>query len=236
LEISIEQVMVFAPSSRSRSTIENLQQNVADFLTIAIGNQLPFGLAIAQSELSDEMLRGNRANLDVRRTWTVRLPPEEFAAGAQRLQQLGYVSTAGEDVLMLEVPMAESGRSRMLDPTSETALLHVTTGICHPVAGVGYLGTIALPFDPPRQEIAEWCENLNAREHQEEDFVPRLGAWGVRGVNDQLVYTLFWPTDRGFGSIHLTMANSLIQRTLWLRNNFWVAKSGLSRREGKANG
>jgi hypothetical protein len=55
------------------------------------------------------------------------------------------------------------------------------------LGGVGYLGTIALPFDPPLHQLTQWCDYLNAKEHDQEDFVPRLGAWGVRGIShDQL--------------------------------------------------
>jgi len=117
----------------------------------------------------------------------------------------------------------------MLDPTSETALIHVYTDIPHPMAGVGYLGTVALPFDPPPNEVTWWCEHLNAREHERDDFVPRLGAWGMRGVNDQLVYALFWPTDQGNVNAVSNIANWLVQRTHWLRERFWVPGEGLRR-------
>ncbi|KQX40910.1 MULTISPECIES: hypothetical protein [unclassified Ensifer] len=208
---------------------EPAAQWVAEILLTALSHQFAFGIAAAQAEVSEELLRANRANLEYPRQWTYSVTQREIAACAAQFRERGLVSTAGPHGLVLEVPLAKGGRSRMLDPTSETALIHTSTDIRHPTAGVGYLGTIALPFDPSSNQITWWCEHLNTQEHKQEDFVPRLGAWGVRGMNDQLVYSLFWPTNHGNVNVLSNIANWLIQRTHWLRENYWAAGTGLRR-------
>jgi hypothetical protein len=52
--------------------------------------------------------------------------------------------------------------------------------VAHPIAGVGYTATIALPIDPPSANIPAFCRELNEAERAMQDFVPRLGAWGMR--------------------------------------------------------
>jgi hypothetical protein len=209
---------------------------VAEILLTAFGAQCAFGIGTGQSELSDELLRANRANLEYPRQWTRSVMPEQFEASAERFRSAGLFSTSGQYGFTLEVPLTDGAQSRMIDPTAETALLRVSTDVSHPTAGVGFLGTIALPYDPRPEEIVQWCEYLNAREHEQEDFVPRLGAWGMRGMNNQIVYSLFWPTAQGDATIHQTIMNWLVQRTLWVRDNFWLAGYGLDRLAENNNG
>jgi hypothetical protein len=91
-----------------------------------------------------------------------------------------------------------------------------------------YLATIALPHDPPSEAIPTWCRFLNQKEHKMQDFVPRLGAWGMRGLNNELVYSMFWPTDQA--SIDLgTVMNWMVQRTWWIRNRYWSVGVGLTK-------
>jgi hypothetical protein len=200
---------------------------VARILLTALGAQLACGIGFAQSELSDELLRANRANLEYPRKWVQ--PPEAaaFDAAAERFRQAGLVATRGPHGLVLEVPLAPGAPSRMIDGCAETALLHVSVDVPHPLAGVGYTATIALPFDPPASEIADWSTYLNEREHERQDFVPRLGAWGIRGARNQLVYSMFWPTTHADSTMHSTMMNWMVRRVLWLKSNFWVAGQGL---------
>jgi hypothetical protein len=191
----------------------------------ALDEQLAFGVGTSQSELSNDLLRANRANLEYPRAWSQLPRPEAFGDAAARFNERGFVSTHDSHTLVLEVLLADGVPSRMVDPGAETALLHVTLDAPHPTAGVGYLSTIALPFDPPVSEIPHWCSFLNNREHEQEDFVPRLGAWGIRGTNDEIVYSQFWPTDRD--GMHVTMMNWMIQRALWIKNRFWKSGEGL---------
>ncbi|MDB9704052.1 hypothetical protein OAA86_08170 [Rhodospirillales bacterium] len=147
---------------------------------------------------------------------------------AKHFQRMGLVSTRGSHGLVLEVPLSEvSAPSRMMESSAETAMLHVSIDTPHPLAGVGYLSTIALPIDPPIQEIVEIASKLNELEHEELDFVPRLGAWAIRGLGDQLVYSMFWATPKSDETMHSTMMNWMLQRTFWLRDNFWVSGEGL---------
>jgi hypothetical protein len=122
----------------------------------------------------------------------------------------------------------------MISPTAETALLHVSVDTPHPLAGVGYVATIALPYDPPDSEIPFWCRFLNEQEHKMQDFVPRLGAWGMRALNKELVYSMFWPTDRADGTLDGTIMNWMVLRTFWLKKHYWSSGAGLAK--GRTNG
>ena len=120
---------------------------VAELLLTAFGHQLAFGMAAGQSQISDELLRGNRANLEYPRVWAKPLEQEALNGCVAQLRNAGFVSNLGRDSVVVEVPLAGKGPSRMVDPMAETALIRVSTNVLHPLAGVGYLGTIALPLD-----------------------------------------------------------------------------------------
>lgn len=201
---------------------------VAIILLRAMGEQLALGVGIAHSEFVPDKLAYNRANLEYPRRWTAPPEPSAIEANAKRFIDAGLVATRGSHGLVLEVPLAEGPASRMIDPTAETALLQVSVDTPHPLAGVGYLGTIALPYDPAKAAIPEWCRLLNEEEHTMQDFVPRLGAWGVRGTGNELVYSMFWPTDRADRTLDGTIMNWLVQRTFWLRSRHWKAGVGLT--------
>ena len=115
----------------------------------------------------------------------------------------------------------------MIDPAAETAMLHVSTDISHPLAGVGFLATIALPFDPPIDHLAAVSLLLNNLEHQQHDFVPRNGAWGARSMGTELVYSMFWPTADGNLAFQSMIMNWMVIRATWLRENFWLPGLGL---------
>jgi hypothetical protein len=209
-------------------------QWVAFILLIAFVQQQRLGLGIAQADLSDELGRANRASLNYPRNWTRSVPQDAFKAFADDLWGAGYASSTQSDGLTVNIKLAEDSSSCL--QTSETALLHITTGIRHPLAGAGYLGTIELPFDPPQQHIIEWSEYLNEQEHKQEDFPPRLGAWGLRGLANKLVYVLFIPADEGDANVVWALTNWLIMRTLWIKRAFWQAGSGLHRPGAEGNG
>src|SRR5262249_47250023 len=149
------------------------------------GEQLALGYGILQSEFVESTLAGNRSNLEYPRRWI----PQVLTASAKRFTDRGLISTHGPHGLVLEVPLDDGAPSRLISPTAETALLHVSVDTPHPLAGVGYHATIALPYDPPDSEISFWCRYLNEQEHKMQDFVPRLGAWGIRVLNKDLVYS-----------------------------------------------
>jgi hypothetical protein len=204
-------------------------QWVAAILAMALVQQQPLGIGIVQAELSSELARANRASLNYPRNWANAAGPEAFEAVAADLRTAGYILSLRPDGLVLAVQFDEGEPCAISDGGSETALMRVTTDVRHPLAGVGYLGTIALPSSPPRRHIVEWSAYLNAQEHEQDDFPPRLGAWGMRGSCDQLAYALFLPTDRHDPRLAFNIATWLIWRALWIKQTFWKPGSGLHR-------
>jgi hypothetical protein len=210
---------------------EPASQWVALILLKVMGEQLALSYGIAECEFAPERLPYNRSNLEYPRRWAKEPDSESITATAERFTERGLASTFGRHGLVLEVPLdGGSATTRMVNPKAETALLHVSVDTPHPIAGVGYLATIALPYDPPSESIPAWCRFLNHEEHKMQDFVPRLGAWGVRGLNNELVYSMFWPTDQAsidFG----TVMNWMVQRTFWLRTRYWLVGGGLTKEQ-----
>lgn len=204
---------------------------VAIALLRAMGEQLALGFGIVHSEFVPESLPANRSNLEYPRTWSEPPDPAVFERMATEFTNRGLISTRGRHGLVLEVPLSGDKPSRMLDPRAETALLHVSTDVPHPLAGVGYFASIAIPFDPPPGTTPAWCQYLNEVERTMQDFVPRLGAWGMRSLDGELVYSMFWPTNRAEGALAGTIMNWMVQRTLWLRERFWVPGQGVSMRQ-----
>ena len=203
-------------------------QWISRVLLTALGSQLPFAMGHISSEASDEQFRANRANLEFPKIWKTSPTTESFELAAERFFGQGHISTAGEGGITLEIPLSKnSASSRIFDPEAETALLRVSADVPHPLAGVGYLSTIALPQDPPVTEIVNIANTLNSSEHQQIDFVPRLGAWGIRGVGNELVYSMFWATSEGDSGFPIMAMNWMVQRTFWLRDNFWIPEVGL---------
>jgi hypothetical protein len=200
---------------------------VSILLLRAMGEQLALGYGIVQSEFVEGTLPGNRANLEYPRSWAEAPNPDILRESAERFTQRGLISTHGPHGLILEVILDSGPPSRMISSTAETALLHVSIDTPHPLAGVGYLATIALPYDPPNDAIPDWCRFLNQEEHKMQNFVPRLGAWGMRGLKNELVYSMFWPTDRADGQLDGTIMNWMVQRTFWLRKRYWSTGNGL---------
>jgi hypothetical protein len=61
-----------------------------------------------------------------------------------------------------------------------------------------------------------------------QDFVPRLGAWGIRALNKDLVYSMFWPTDQADSTLDGTIMNWMVQRTFWLKKRYWSPGVGIA--------
>ena len=154
--------------------------------------------------------------------------PADFQETAELLNDRGIVSTIEDGRVTAEVVLSGSATSRMRDPKAETALLGVKTHVPHPLAGVGYLATIALPIDPHRSVLPAWSAILNEQELASTDFVPRLGAWGVRGAGNELVYSQFIPMDLPMRGLQSTIMWWMIKRTIWLRDTFWAPNRGLT--------
>ena len=223
-------------ASYSISRNEPNQEWVAFILLIAFVQQQRLGLGIAQADLSDEMRCANSASLNYPRNWTRSVPEDAFKAFADDLWRAGYASTTQPDGLLVNINLSDDGSSRPGTQRSETALLHITTGIRHPLAGAGYLGTIELPIDPPQEHIVEWSGHLTNRNTYRKTSRQGFGAWGLRGVANKLVYPLFIPADEGDAKVVWALTNWLIMRTLWIKRAFWQAGSGLHRPGAEGNG
>lgn len=205
---------------------------VAIALLRAMGEQLALGIGIAHSEFVSASLAGSRANLEYPRSWGRTAHTLGFEQIAASFRERGLMATHGSHGLVLEVPLAGISASRMLDPKAETALLHLSMDVPHPIAGVGYAATIAFPIDPPSAKIPSICQALNQAEHAMQDFVPRLGAWGMRSLDSELVYSLFWPTDQADEGLVITIMSWMITRTLWIKSQYWEPGSGLTKLGG----
>lgn len=200
---------------------------VAVALLRAMGEQLALGHGIAESIISSETLAVNRANLEYPRKWKSKPTQRSFDVTVTRFRELGLTTNCDARGMVLELPLAGHHPSRMVDHKAETALLHVWGSVTHPIAGVGYAAAIALPIDPAPINIPWWTRYLNETEHSLYGFVPRLGSWGVRGCGNELVYTLFWPTDHSDDGLVGTIMNWMVQRTHWLKSNYWEPGKGL---------
>jgi hypothetical protein len=201
---------------------------IAGVLLRALGEQLALGFGIAQSFAHPELLPLNRANLEYPRDWKTPPLTAIFEATAASFCDRGLASTAGNGVLVAEVPMAKGPPSRLMDSKAETALLKVSTNVRHPLAGCGYAATVVLPYDPAPALLPAICDRLNKLEEGPEDFVPRFGAWGIRSIDTELVYSFFWPTDYADSTLLGTIMNWMVLRTVWLRENHWQPGVGIS--------
>jgi hypothetical protein len=207
---------------------EPASQLAAALIVKAFNGHLPFGFATARAQFIPDALVKHRAHLDAPRMWRSPVEPAGFEEGARKFRDAGLLATPGPTGICLEVPLSGDCPSRSYDPRAETALLMLETNAPHPLAGVGYVATIALPVDPIGEELVEVCRELNAFEMRQGDFVPRYGAWGVRGLDDELVYAMFLPTSEAWGLLHNTILNWNVQRAIVIRDLFWEEGRGIS--------
>jgi hypothetical protein len=200
------------------------------YLLQALGDQLACGFAILLAEVDETSTASSRDNLQYPRKWTSSPDANWFSEGAERLEQWGYphfALGASSAHLSLLLPLvADAVLPEDGDPRAEMAMLRVATDAPHPIAGAGFLCTIALPMSARRPDAADWCAKLNAFEHEQHDFVPRIGAWGLRGLHGDPVYALFLPEQ--FPAHPIALMRWLIVRANWLGERFWVAGKGLN--------
>ncbi len=193
----------------------------------AFGAQLPLGRSTAMSTISPAMLEQQRAHHAMPRQWTTPLGEEAMKAATTFLHQRGLAASNDATSVWAELPLSGDCPSRSIDPQAETAILQVSTGIAHPIAGAGYLSTLTLPPLPSTTDSAEVCRRLNAAEMELADFVPRLGAWGIQGPNELPGYCCFLPCAEATPGLHVTLMWWSAIRAAWLRDRFWVAKQGV---------
>lgn len=208
----------------------------AQHLLKALSDQRAFGIAIGLMDLSLEDCLASRKMFRVPRHWATRLPSEVLEKTVHYLgQQFGLPASAGPASLVFEAPLTADARTRIVDPEAETALVSIRTDVQHPVAGVGYCVTIMLPRQPPPELLTMWCMRLNALEHQQERFWPRLGAWGKRELGTRLVYGMFWPTDEAHAGEVRMLALEMADRVNWIAGNLWLPGVGLHFRQDIAS-
>lgn len=193
----------------------------------AFGGQLPIGLSTAFGVASAAALEQQRAHHAMPRQWQRPLEEESLNAATSMLQRRGLAASNSATAVWAELPLSGDCPSRSIDPNAETALLQVSVGVPHPIAGAGYLATISLPLTQAPVNSAEICARLNALELEETDFVPRLGAWGLHPPNDLPGYSCFIPSAEPLGGMHMTIMWCCVRRAAWLRDRFWAAKAGL---------
>jgi hypothetical protein len=194
----------------------------------AFAGQLPIGRSIALATTSPAVLEQQRAFHDLPREWKKPLDEAAFKAAATMLQGRGLAASNNSTGVWAELALSGTCPSRAIDPQAETALLQVNVGIPHPVAGAGFLATISLPLANPPADAAEVCRRLNALELEQSDFVPRIGAWGLRGPNDMPGYCCFIPCAEPIDGLHMTMMWWAALRAVWIRERLWIAKTGLN--------
>ena len=193
----------------------------------AFGGQLPIGRSTALGTASAAALEQQRAHHGLPRAWQKPIAEEALKATETMLRERGLAAAHGPDAVWAEFVLSGECPSRSIDPNAETALLQVHAGLPHPVAGVGYLATISLPLTKPPGDPAEICRRLNALELLQEDFIPRVGAWGLHGPNDLPGYSCFIPAAEPFGDFHTTMMWWCALRAAWIRDRYWAPASGL---------
>ena len=195
----------------------------------AFGAQLPLGRSTALATTSAAALKQQRAHHAIPGRWPKPLDEDALTAATTALRQRGLAASNDATVMWAEFPLSGDCPSRAIDPQAETALLQVTVGVPHPIAGAGYLATISLPLTQVPANSAEICAGLNALELEEIDFVPRLGAWGLHTSGDLPGYCCFIPSTEPMGELHMTLMGWCVKRAAWLRERFWEAKVGLVR-------
>jgi len=193
----------------------------------AFGAQLPLGRSTAVATVSEAVMKQQRAHHHLPGRWRVPLPAAAFEASVAALRARGIAASSNATAVWAELPLNGSLPSGSRDPRPETAWLRVDTAVPHPIAGAGYLATLRLPWARPPSRAPELCQKLNALEHAQVDFPPRLGAWGLFGREDLPGYSCFLPVAEPVADLHLTLMWWFVWRAAWIRDRYWVAEQGL---------
>jgi hypothetical protein len=193
----------------------------------AFGQQLPLGQSTALATASAAILEQQRAHHGMPRQWHQPLAADALQATVASLHSRGLAASHNDKAVWAEVALSGTCPSRSIDPKAETALLQVTVGTPHPIAGAGYLASVSLPWPKAPADPAATCRRLNELEMGMPDFVPRLGAWGLHGPEDVPRYTCFIPCPEPFADLHSTMIWWQAVRAAWIRDDLWVAGEGI---------
>ena len=206
---------------------ESAAHLAAQSILNAFGGQLPLGRSTAMATLSAAALEQQRAHHAMPVRWQHPLDEAALQAATTMLQGRGIAASNNASGVWAELPLSGDCPSRSIDPQAETALLQVTGGVPHPIAGAGYLATISLPLASAPPDSAELCRRLNAMELAQLEFVPRLGAWGLQAPADLPGYSCFIACAEPWADLHLTLMWWCVARAAWIRDRFWKARAGL---------
>jgi len=193
----------------------------------AFGAQLPLGRSTALATKSPAVLKQQRAHHALPHQWQKPLAEESLKKTTGLLQRSGLAASNNAVAVWAELPLSGNCPSRSIDPQAQTALLQVNTSIPHPIAGAGYFSTLSLPLEQAPPNTVEICRRLNELELEQQDFVPRLGAWGLHGPKDLPGYSCLLPSAEPLGEFHTTIMWWCARRAAWLRDRFWSAQTGL---------
>jgi hypothetical protein len=203
-------------------------RSVANYLLAAFEQQVVLGYAINAMDRDGRNYQFWRSRISCPRLWTTPLPASAFGNLAVALQQYGRVTALGPSGVVMDVSLVEAAAALPAVPDADAARISIRTDVQHPLAGTGYCATLTLPRAPSRELLPQRCTQLNAIEHRQADFAPRLGAWGMRDLCTQIVYGMFWPTDRASTTAVTKVAHWMVRRALWIRRSLWMPGSGLS--------
>lgn len=207
---------------------EPASEFIANLIINVYGRQQSIGSYEAKSKVDHDFLIKSRSFFNGAHKWENQVSDDEYNEVANIFTNRGLLASGGKGGFVLEIPLSGDSPSASVDPKAQTALLKVTTSVPHPIAGMGYLSTIALPITPRKNKINDIANSLNLLEFNQDDFVPRLGSWGVRVLGTDLVYSYFIPTGDRYGDFHEIIMNWNIQRLLWIKDNFWDPEKGIS--------
>jgi hypothetical protein len=194
----------------------------------AFGGQLPIGRSTALATTSSEAMEQQRVHHGMPRDWKIPVDQPSLEAATAMFRLRGLAASNNAIACWTELPLSGDCPSQSIDPNAETAVLQVNMGTPHPIAGAGYLSTISLPLAQAPANSAEICRRLNALELDQQDFVPRLGAWGLHGSKDLPGYSCFIPCTDASAGMHMAIMWWQVTRAMWLRDRFWLAKTGLN--------
>ncbi|MBR0666381.1 hypothetical protein GXW71_18620 [Roseomonas hellenica] len=198
---------------------------IAEYLVTAFRLQGLLGFVTARAEVSKAEFLAARDDLDPPRQWATPLADTAFEGVARRLEEEGQVARAHPG--WLYIPVALDGLGMLQG--GDDAVINITTGIEHPLAGTGYLATLTLPPLPLWQPGDAWCAVLNELDREIPDFPPGLGAWALRGGGGgaEIVYGLFIPAEEGSATMLDRIARWMIWRAEWIRDTHWEPGTGL---------
>jgi hypothetical protein len=148
----------------------------------------------------------------------------DFIFAAERLNDIGVFSTAGEKGLTGEIPLSAGGVSAMLG--HETSLLTFQTDMPHPALGNGLFYKLELPIHLDEDELVTFANKLNQIEIESVDSPPFIGAWCRKFNPSGIAYVGFWPN-------FLYQPGTVLNLAVWMlhRNRQAVTFISDSRRE-----